>query len=69
MRAQSFSLSVKWEITGTVEHWGHIHTLTKRLSSLTELEVKAVDDEWRLVDLEVLDEDQVESSTELRGSA
>ncbi len=67
MRAQSFSLSVKWEITGTVEHWGHIHT--RRNAYLAELEVKAVDDEWKLVDLEVLDEDQVESSTQLRGSA
>ncbi len=67
MRAQSFSLSVKWEITGTVEHWGHIHT--RRNAYRAELEVKAVDDEWKLVDLEVLDEDQVESSTQLRGSA
>jgi hypothetical protein len=67
MRAQSFSLSVKWEITGTVEHWGHIHT--RRNAYRAELEVKAVDDEWKLVHLEVLDEDQVESSTQLRGSA
>ena len=67
MRVQSFSLSVKWEITGTVEHWGHIHT--RRNAYRAELEVKAVDDEWKLVDLEVLDEDQVESSTQLRGSA
>ena len=67
MRAQSFSLSVKWEITGTVEHWGHIHT--RRNAYRAELEVKAVDNEWKLVDLEVLDEDQVESSTQLRGSA
>jgi len=67
MRAQSFSLSVKWEITGTVEHWGHIHT--RRNAYRAELEVKAVDDEWKLVDLEVLDEDQVESSTQLRGNA
>ena len=67
MRSQSFSLSVKWEITGTVEHWGHIHT--RRNAYRAELEVKAVDDEWKLVDLEVLDEDQVESSTQLRGSA
>ena len=66
-QAQSFSLSVKWEITGTVEHWGHIHT--RRNAYHAELEVKAVDDEWKLVDLEVLDEDQVESSTQLRGSA
>ncbi len=66
-QAQSFSLSVKWEITGTVEHWGHIHT--RRNAYRAELEVKAVDDEWKLVDLEVLDEDQVESSTQLRGSA
>ncbi|MGA0436807.1 MAG: hypothetical protein ACO3PO_04480 [Limisphaerales bacterium] len=66
-QAQSFSLSVKWEITGTVEHWGHIHT--RRNAYRAELEVKAVDDEWKLVHLEVLDEDQVESSTQLRGSA
>ena len=66
-QVQSFSLSVKWEITGTVEHWGHIHT--RRNAYRAELEVKAVDDEWKLVDLEVLDEDQVESSTQLRGSA
>ena len=66
-QVQSFSLSVKWEITGTVEHWGHIHT--RRNAYHAELEVKAVDDEWKLVDLEVLDEDQVESSTQLRGSA
>ena len=66
-QTQSFSLSVKWEITGTVEHWGHIHT--RRNAYRAELEVKAVDDEWKLVNLEVLDEDQVESSTQLRGSA
>ena len=33
------SLDCKWNVTGTVEHWGHIHTRENQYSARIKLDV------------------------------
>lgn len=60
-----FGYRIRWEVTGTVEHWGHIHERLHQYQA--RFEVRARDGEWRITDLEVLDEQRLRFSTRLRG--
>lgn len=62
-----FSLNIHWEVTGTVEHWGHIHTRQHAYQAV--LKVSGVDGVWKIVDLQVVSEDQIKSVTGLRNAA
>jgi len=60
----AFAYRIRWQVTGTVEHWGHIH---ERLHQyLARFEVRARHGLWRITDLEVLDEQRLRFSTRLR---
>ncbi|MHC4959576.1 MAG: hypothetical protein ACYTGN_14515 [Planctomycetota bacterium] len=43
-----------WVVTGSIGHWGHIHT--RRVRYEARLSVRAVDGAWKIVDLELTDE-------------
>ncbi len=46
----------RWNLTGTVEHWGHIHRRTNRYEAI--FNVQNVDGEWKFTDYQALDEEQ-----------
>ena len=59
-----FSERVTWQVTGTVEHWGHIHT---RINEYTaELGMAPQGGEWKLVSMDVTKQSQVKSAMSLR---
>jgi hypothetical protein len=59
-----FPYRCKWNIVGTIEHWGHIHERTNQYDAL--FEVKVVDGAWKIVAMDVLDQPQGVVKTRLR---
>jgi len=49
-----YSFTTQWQVAGTIRHWAHKHNRLNRYSGV--LTVRAVDDVWKLYDLELLDE-------------
>ena len=62
-----FELDIRWEVTGTVEHWGHIHTRQNAYDAV--IQVIAEDGQWKMGGMEVKSEEQLKSSTGLRNAA
>lgn len=62
-----FALKIRWEVTGSVEHWGHIHTRQHAYDAV--LHVVAEDGRWKIGGMEVKSEEQLKSSTGLRNAA
>jgi hypothetical protein len=50
----------KWTATGTVGHWGHIHTRTNRYEA--NITVEPVDGSWKITDLELLEEERIDTT-------
>jgi hypothetical protein len=48
----------QWTILGTVGHWGHIHTRQNRYDAV--LTLAPVEGVWKLIDLELLEEERVD---------
>ena len=59
-----FKYRCKWNIVGTIEHWGHIHERTNQYDAM--FEVKVVDSAWKVVAMDVLDQPQGIVKTRLR---
>ena len=55
----------RWRVTGTVEHWGHIHTRENEYEAFYR--VGRRDGKWKITNLEVLNEKRVRFQTGLRG--
>ena len=49
--------SATWEVGGSVGHWGHLHQRRNRYQA--ELDVRPVDGQWKLVSMEVLEEERL----------
>jgi hypothetical protein len=52
-----FSATATWNVAGSVGHWGHVHQ--RRNQYRAELNVAPVDGEWKLVALEILEEERL----------
>lgn len=52
----AFGYRAKWELIGTVEHWGHIHQRTNQYDA--EFVVQLLDDGWKITSMQILDESQ-----------
>jgi len=50
-RPGSYTANVKWRVTGTVEHWGHIHTRVNAYEA--QLRIRRGDEAWKITGLEV----------------
>lgn len=50
-----FAFRSKWDLTGTVEHWGHIHERVNVYDA--EFTVRLVDDCWKITSMNGLDEE------------
>ena len=55
---------VRWVVSGTVEHWGHLHERTNQFAA--DVEIEWTKDGWKMTALEIVDEAQVSSSLQLR---
>jgi hypothetical protein len=54
---RAFTAAVSWNVAGSVGHWGHIHERRNRYRA--ELGVAPVDGVWKLVHVEVLEEERL----------
>lgn len=59
-----FQYRCKWNIVGTIEHWGHIHERTNQYDAL--FEIKVINGAWKIVKMDVLDQPQGVVKTRLR---
>ncbi len=59
-----FRYRSKWNIVGTIEHWGHIHQRTNQYDA--QFDVQIVDGDWKLTSMEILDQPQGIVKTTLR---
>jgi hypothetical protein len=53
----AFSAAVTWNVAGSVGHWGHVHERRNRYRA--ELDVAPIDGAWKLVRVEVLEEERL----------
>jgi hypothetical protein len=52
-----FSATATWNVSGSVGHWGHIHQRRNQYRAV--LEVAPIDGAWKLVALEILEEERL----------
>ena len=48
----------KWDVEGSVGHWGHVHRRRNRYEA--ELRIESIDGAWRIAALELLNEERLE---------
>ncbi len=54
----------RWNLVGTVEHWGHVHQRTNQYEA--DFTIELVGDSWKITELQMLDEQQGTVRTTLR---
>ena len=59
-----FAERVTWQVEGTIEHWGHIHTRVNEYCA--DLEIEPVDGSWKITAMNVSRQSQVKSAVSLR---
>ncbi len=57
-KAGSFDVQAQWATVGDVNHWGHTHLRTNRYKA--DLQVSAIDGEWKFSHMQVLDEQRTQ---------
>jgi hypothetical protein len=56
--ALAYTVRGQWTAMGTVGHWGHVHTRQNLYDAIVTIE--AVHSNWKITDLEVLEENRIE---------
>lgn len=56
-RKDGFRIQSSWEVAGTVEHWGHIHTRTNHYTA--DFDITTVSNQWKLLSYSLTDQKQV----------
>ncbi len=56
--AGAFEANAVWNVMGSIGHWGHVHQRRNRYRA--KLEVAPVDGAWKLVGLEILEEERIQ---------
>ena len=59
-----FDIKSRWRVTGTVEHWGHMHTRENQYEAI--LAVRAQPESWKITAYTLLDEQRIRFQTGLR---
>jgi hypothetical protein len=54
----SYAIDGKWTAKGSVGHWGHVHTRENRYHAIVT--VQAVDGNWKITGLELLEEERID---------
>jgi hypothetical protein len=55
--AGGFIATASWVVGGSVGHWGHLHQ--RRNSYQAELDIRPIEGAWKLIDMEVLEEERL----------
>jgi len=58
----SYRIRGQWTAMGSVGHWGHVHLRQNRYDA--NLTVKAVDGSWKIIGLELLEEERIDPSAQ-----
>ncbi len=53
----TFQANATWNVNGSVGHWGHVHTRSNQYQA--ELLIQAIDNRWKLIDMNVLQEQRL----------
>ena len=61
----AMSYRARWTASGSVSHWGHIHT--RRNLYEADVTVEAVDGHWKITRLDVLDERRIDANASPAG--
>ena len=61
---RGFAERVIWQVEGTVEHWGHIHTRVNEYSA--DLVIEPAEGSWKITAMNVSRQSQVKSAVLLR---
>jgi hypothetical protein len=56
-----YAIAGRWTASGTVGHWGHIHTRQNLYDAIVTVE--AIDGRWKITDLELLEERRIDPNT------
>jgi hypothetical protein len=59
-----FGERLTWQVEGTVEHWGHIHTRVNEYSA--EFEIDPAGGSWKITAMSVSKQSQVRSAVLIR---
>lgn len=59
-----FEYACKWNLIGTIEHWGHIHERENKYDANFKIQLK--DDAWKITEMQVNNEEQGVVKTSLR---
>jgi hypothetical protein len=62
MDGLAYQIKGNWTATGTVGHWGHVHTRQNFYDAIVTVE--AVDGAWKITDMELLEEKRIEPGTQ-----
>lgn len=62
---RGFGYRCTWSVKGSVQHWGHVHSRTNQYVATFTVEPR--DDAWKIVQMEVLDEQRLKFETSTRG--
>lgn len=60
-----FQYRCRWNVAGTVEHWGHIHERINQYEA--NFRVADIDGVWKVTQLDLLNEERLQFETRLRG--
>jgi hypothetical protein len=63
----AYALHGAWTALGTVGHWGHLHQRKNRYEAVVT--VAAQDGAWKIVDLDLRDEQRIDSSPAMTAGA
>ena len=58
-----FDVVARWEVIGTVRHWGHGHWRTNRYSARYRVRWDAADG-WRIGEVEILEQERLDDGRE-----
>ena len=54
----TYAIRGQWTATGTVGHWGHVHTRKNQYDAI--ITVKADQGDWKIAGLELLEEQRID---------
>ena len=63
----SLSYRCEWNVTGKVEHWGHLHERTNQYSAV--FAIMPIDGHWKIIEFELITEKRLQTDTRLRSLA
>lgn len=54
---QGFTARALWNVSGSVGHWGHVHTRTNQYQA--DIDIQPVDGAWKVTNLQILQEERL----------